>query len=337
MPIVIRDGLADWPAASKWSPEAFSSLSAQRKVTLSVSQSGVFRYKSDGSPLDPDNQLIFHDVPFPAAARHIIEEADGLKYYVSQQSLAEKLPELLADLRFPETGPATTNLWFGSAGTVSPLHFDKANNLFAQVFGTKTFVIFPPNDAEYLYPFPEGTAMSHVSQVDLDNQDPVKFPLVREATGCEFQVREGELLFLPAFWWHQVRSDTVSISANKWWQPRLEQCSVPAGLQLLRAEYLADTWTGLRRVLNISNEALTDVVKNSTNTSLPLAILALSVIVKGRGAAGNADGIPPELNSQLGRLVDAVLSGTAIHREDARPVVTGILDSISQAQGAECS
>jgi jumonji domain-containing protein 7 len=33
----------------------------------------------------------------------------------------------------------------------------------------------------------------------------------------------GELLFLPAFWWHHVQAADVAVSVNFWWSPQLRQ------------------------------------------------------------------------------------------------------------------
>ena len=110
-------------------------------------------------------------------------------------------------------------LWTGPAGTLSVLHFDRAHNLFAQLYGQKKWILFPPEDAKYLYwPSPNlRREMMQFSPVDAERPAMARFPLFAKATPIEIILKPGELLFLPAAWWHQVRSLTPSISLNFFW------------------------------------------------------------------------------------------------------------------------
>jgi len=61
--------------------------------------------------------------------------------------------------------------------------------------------------------------MYYLSYVDCDNPDYEKFPKFREARAWEGMLNPGEILYLPARWWHQVRSLQDAISVNFWWAP----------------------------------------------------------------------------------------------------------------------
>jgi hypothetical protein len=278
-PILITDALVNWPAMAKWSPLAFSSIASNPKVNLQVSRSGIFRYNPDGSARDKSNQLIISNMSFREAAKSIGEGSGDPKYYISQQDLFGKLPELVPDICFPETRePSEVNLWFGSGGTVTPLHFDHQNNLFAQVYGTKTFRLYSPEDTACLYPYSKGTKMSHLSQLELDHPiDAGAFPLYERAHSHTVRIDAGQLLFLPAFWWHHVISETISISVNKWWGPELGQCRGANGLDFLRAEYQADNWTKIRQRLQISRQTLITSAEASLSNNLSASVLAISV------------------------------------------------------------
>jgi hypothetical protein len=217
-PVLVSDGLFGWPATLSWSPQLLATILAHRRVDVSVSTTGVFRYKPDGDALDSTNQFTIRDIPFKDAVDSILDESPwNPKYYVSQQDLRSKLPELLPDLRFPENcEPTTISLWFGSSGTVTPLHFDRSNNLFAQIYGSKRFVIFSPEETPYLYQFPQGSRLAHLSYVNLEDPDWHRHELLQRAQRTTFTIQPGELLFLPAFWWHHVRANTISISVNQW-------------------------------------------------------------------------------------------------------------------------
>ena len=54
------------------------------------------------------------------------------------------------------------------------------------------------------------------SKFDPEAPDFEQFPLARNASMIECTVHPGELLYVPAGWYHQVRALTFSLSANRW-------------------------------------------------------------------------------------------------------------------------
>lgn len=114
---------------------------------------------------------------------------------------------------FSKMGPP--RFWLGPAGTVTPLHCDYDDNIFAQIWGTKRIFLAPPHHDEFLYPS-EANAILFGSPFDPEAPDFDKFPLARQATTIECIVNPGELLYVPAGWYHQVRALTFSLSANRW-------------------------------------------------------------------------------------------------------------------------
>jgi hypothetical protein len=105
--------------------------------------------------------------------------------------------------------------WLGPAGTVTPLHCDYDDNLFAQVWGSKRIVLAPPHHDAFLYP-KEANAILSGSPFDPEAPDFDRFPLARQAALVECIVAPGEMLYVPAGWYHQVRALTFSLSSNRW-------------------------------------------------------------------------------------------------------------------------
>ena len=105
--------------------------------------------------------------------------------------------------------------WLGPAGTVTPLHCDYDDNIFAQIWGTKRIFLSPPHHDEFLYTS-EANAILFGSPFNPEAPDFEKFPLARQATMIECIVNPGDLLYVPAGWYHQVRALTFSLSANRW-------------------------------------------------------------------------------------------------------------------------
>ena len=114
---------------------------------------------------------------------------------------------------FDKMGPP--RFWIGPAGTVTPLHCDYDDNIFAQIWGTKRIFLSPPHHDEFLYTS-EANAILFGSPVDPEAPDFEKFPLARQATMIECIVNPGEMLYVPAGWYHQVRALTFSLSSNRW-------------------------------------------------------------------------------------------------------------------------
>jgi hypothetical protein len=114
---------------------------------------------------------------------------------------------------FDKLGPP--RFWIGPAGTVTPLHCDYDDNTFAQIWGSKRIFLSPPHHDEFLYAR-EANALLFGSPFNPEAPDFAQFPLARQASMIECIVNPGELLYVPAGWYHQVRALTFSLSANRW-------------------------------------------------------------------------------------------------------------------------
>ncbi len=105
--------------------------------------------------------------------------------------------------------------WLGPQGTVTPLHCDYDDNIFAQIWGSKRITLSPPHHDQFLYPR-EANPILCGSPFDPEAPDYEKFPLARQASMIEVIVNAGDMLYVPAGWYHQVRALTFSLSSNRW-------------------------------------------------------------------------------------------------------------------------
>ncbi|WP_317205305.1 cupin-like domain-containing protein [Janthinobacterium sp.] len=160
------------------------------------------------------------------AADRAMQDMSMLEYLELVATGAQDLPPYLGNLELPELnsmcywpgyfskmGPP--RFWLGPAGTVTPLHCDYDDNIFAQIWGTKRIFLAPPHHDEFLYTR-EANAILFGSPFDPEAPDFEKFPLARQASMIECIVHPGELLYVPAGWYHQVRALTFSLSSNRW-------------------------------------------------------------------------------------------------------------------------
>jgi len=105
--------------------------------------------------------------------------------------------------------------WIGPAGTVTPLHCDYDDNIFAQIWGSKRIFLAPPHHDAFLS-VSEANPILFGSPFDPEAPDFDRFPLARQATLIECLVHPGDMLYVPAGWYHQVRALTFSLSSNRW-------------------------------------------------------------------------------------------------------------------------
>jgi hypothetical protein len=168
---------------------------------------------------DPEKGLPLRPMPFAAFARDVFERrAPGYSYL---QDDVNSFPDLKDDYRLPamiaDKGIVRGKFWLSGPGLITPLHYDPVETLHWVVRGTKRFICYQPGVGRY-YPFPFGSTAPFISQVDPDRPQPEKFPRFQRARPLEFQVEPGEILYLPAYWWHQVYSEgAVNVSVNFVW------------------------------------------------------------------------------------------------------------------------
>jgi len=114
---------------------------------------------------------------------------------------------------FEKMGPP--RFWLGPARTVTPLHCDYDDNIFAQILGSKRIFLAPPHHGDYLYTR-EANPVLFGSPFDPEAPDFDAWPLARQAAIVEVLVQPGDMLYVPAGWYHQVRALSFSLSSNRW-------------------------------------------------------------------------------------------------------------------------
>ncbi len=228
---VILTGVADrWPATSLWDPEYLHRMLPDVEVRVEV-------WKRKGPRNDPSDYL--RDVrretvrlgEFVRLAHSSRPESSH--FYLAQYPIRRAAPRLLEDVRPPEEYmgvpaylPRTLArrmrlepaLWIGPTGSITTLHFDSTHNLFAQIRGRKKVILISPAESDRVYyPCREFGRNLHFSPVDAEQPDLEKHPLFARASPREVIVRTGEMLYIPATWWHYLRALEPSISLNFWW------------------------------------------------------------------------------------------------------------------------
>jgi hypothetical protein len=139
--------------------------------------------------------------------------ASDLPPYVGNLELRELNGMCHWPAYFEKMGPP--RFWLGPARTVTPLHCDYDDNIFAQIWGRKRIFLAPPHHDEFLYTR-EANPVLFGSPFDPEAPDFDAFPLARQAVIAEVVVEPGDMLYVPAGWYHQVRALSFSLSSNRW-------------------------------------------------------------------------------------------------------------------------
>jgi len=207
-PFVLQGIVKPWPI-SALTPQTLQERFAQLRVRARVAD-----YVE--AAFTPQRQ---HQEMSLADYFQLIEQAGGTGLPPYLGNLV--LPELTALCEWPGYFQQwdKPRIWLGPAGTVTPLHCDYDDNLFAQVWGHKRFLLYPPHHAEFLYVREANPALAG-SAFDPEAPDYAAFPLARQARPIECVLQAGDMLFLPAGWFHHVRALSFSLSANRWTRER---------------------------------------------------------------------------------------------------------------------
>jgi len=131
--------------------------------------------------------------------------------------LRKQFPQIAGDIHFPqlfdEDDFFSSVLRISSKGIQLWTHYDIMDNLLIQVQGRKRVVLFSPSDVNYLYM--EGDK-SRV--LDIDNPDYHEFPGFIRAQKYECVLDPGDILFIPALWFHNTLALTYGVAVNVFWK-----------------------------------------------------------------------------------------------------------------------
>ncbi|XP_003387667.2 PREDICTED: jmjC domain-containing protein 7-like [Amphimedon queenslandica] len=234
---ITQDGVFEGvEAASLWPGYSDSWIPERVRSQLSFPELVVVRPATDEMPFGDFLDLV-----------SLGRNKSGASSYLEYSSIPSYLPALESDietLSFVEDllERKHLNIWLSDGDTLGKLHFDPYDNLLCQLSGEKHLTLFEPYDNRNLYEahIPEAllgydkkrrkvfrknllqsTSMV-MSPVDILDPDYKRFPLFRKAKRLQCVLRPGDVLFMPAFWWHEVQSypDPIqhrNLAINYWY------------------------------------------------------------------------------------------------------------------------
>lgn len=113
-----------------------------------------------------------------------------------------------------QLGCRQAHLWVAGPRRRHQAHVDPGDVFIVMVCGLKRFVLAPPVATPALYPYPSHPALSRIP--DLLNADIAKWPLFDPTVIQTTELRPGEVLYIPRYWWHQSDYLAPSLSLSMW-------------------------------------------------------------------------------------------------------------------------
>lgn len=299
-PVIVTGIIDHWPALSKWDKNYLANA-VRSKVGINLTPDGhgdciktvgnrkQFVYPAE---ISANMSTFFHlleNMQPEAVVPYLSQQNDNLR--TDMECLLKDIdPTLpLVDEIFGGCAPEAVNVWIGDERSVSSIHKDHYENMYAVVHGEKTFTLFPPTDIAF---FPEdifptsryelseeakkmltefeddpdpfhgvasqpsssspscrnntgagltltGADLSLVRAGDEDGSsgrlswlpfDPedarenllTGHPPLRLSHPLRVRVRAGQVLYIPAMWYHRVSQSQFTIAVNYWYDQRFD-------------------------------------------------------------------------------------------------------------------
>jgi Cupin-like domain len=247
VPVVISGGCAHYRAVSAWTPEYLKQKLGGEQIQFKVStchQHPNFHAKTVAEMFARGSSTFAEFIDhvtvgaaserakryFTGDERFLMKRRDGV---VTRD---EALAPLLEDTEVPEYLPTerlyTVWGWLSGKGVRTWLHYETngCHNFNAQLRGEKTCVLWPPDRLPQMRLFKPGGGVPayNCSEIDVEEQ-----ANLAEAGGLTATLKAGDLLFIPAWWFHTFfHLGELNANVNFWWKPvrpTLNQVAVRQG------------------------------------------------------------------------------------------------------------
>lgn len=208
----------------------------------------------------------------------------------SYKDISQWPEDLRSSIDFTQLGYAGAKdvlFWLGTRGANTPCHYDTYGfNIVVQVFGSKSWLLFPPNSplTPTRVPFEESSI--YCKQNFYSPEDGKQFegmwekaPLYdylvtrlnlsfsflsdvgKKCDVYEVILTAGDVLVVPANWWHYVENLELSLTVNTWIPmekhdayARLEECFVRTQIEKITESDDCNDVDGLRKYIFNPNE-----------------------------------------------------------------------------------
>lgn len=197
-PVLIEGLTKDWKAFEKWNLDYIQARAKDQVVPLYNNKPTKGKQNS-AEPATEMNMAEYIEL--------IKTKPTDLRIFFYDMKV--KLPELLKDFEYPDLGlkffKRLPVLFFGGAGSKVLPHYDMdlADLVHFHFHGTKSVMLFSPDQTKYLYRVP--FAVHNLESIDLDNPDFEKYPALKYVEGTHAKLEHGDALYMPSGYWHYIK------------------------------------------------------------------------------------------------------------------------------------
>jgi hypothetical protein len=192
LPIIIMNGLSKWKEAFSWTFHDIKRKFGHLSLRSNLGESTL------GEFLEQLNRSTEGEVPYTFGC-----------------PMPKELADLFEPPFFEKESFGIGQLWMGSAaGHVSTyLHRDSGDAFLGQIIGRKQFILFSPDQTEYMYAF-KSFNRDQPCWVNAWEPNYETYPLFKHAVPTEFTLLPGDLLIIPRGWYHTVKALDPTLSVG---------------------------------------------------------------------------------------------------------------------------
>lgn len=251
-PFVVRGGAAEWRATRDWDVEYLKDRMGNARINVAITPSGnadsIVEQKVPGGNTSRRLYVepLEREMPFGEVLDYIraqdMDGTHGAVLYAQSQNdcLRDEYKDLFSDvpgnidfarIALQQEGPDAVNFWLGNSRSTSALHRDNYENLFAQIRGSKRFLLLPPvtvavvgeqdcirtryavgqtpllaelgaDDFHFVTEKPE--ILTPIPTWDPDVMLAEPGSLRELIQPFDVTLNQGDMLYLPALWYHKV-------------------------------------------------------------------------------------------------------------------------------------
>ncbi|XP_061697377.1 tRNA wybutosine-synthesizing protein 5 [Syngnathoides biaculeatus] len=223
-PAVLR-GVCLGPCVDKWTVDYLAQKGGAKEVKIHVSSVPQMNFLQ--------KNFVYRTLPFDEFVKRTSEEkhadfflCEHESYYLRSlgedvrkepADLCKQFPELAEDFHIPDF--FEPDQFFSSVFRISSCrlqlwtHYDVMDNLLAQVTGRKRVVLYSPQDALHLYLTGDKSEV-----LEIDSPDMNSYPEFVKAARYECVLEPGDLLFIPALWFHNTLALQFGVGVNVFWR-----------------------------------------------------------------------------------------------------------------------
>lgn len=211
VPVIFSGQALTWPCTRKWGFPFLENELKDFEFTLFDSPGLIerrFRPETAG-----DRPVIIEKIKAADLAKAV---KNGDKKYVRFSTIMDDMKSLIDDLDTAWLKTMRRSLFgvcyqnfIGGAGRITPFHAESTSLFYVMADGEKKWSLVRPESTPLMNPGCDRHAYLG-SDLDFSQPDEAAYPGLKRITCFEAHLKKGDILFVPAWHWHQVENLTDS-------------------------------------------------------------------------------------------------------------------------------